>query len=238
MIKQFLQKHSMTVAGAAVTFVIAAATVGAAAGVGGDVLDALPVVSGSSTGEPDATPSTTPDGTPSVTPDGTPSTTPEATSESTPEATPGETPEASGPVDKVEVCHIPPGNPGNAHGITIGGPAVFAHLIHGDTEGACAESGAPEATAIPGTATITPTPTATTDTGTPTVTATAASTTGTPSATPTASVTPTPTETSTQPETQAPSISIEICHNGRTISVGAGGLEHHLAHGDTAGPCA
>jgi len=30
------------------------------------------------------------------------------------------------------ICHIPPGNPGNAHTITIGSPAVNAHLAHGD----------------------------------------------------------------------------------------------------------
>ncbi|AGC42050.1 lipoprotein [Myxococcus stipitatus DSM 14675] len=39
--------------------------------------------------------------------------------------------------DKVTVCHIPPGNPANAHTITVGAPAVKAHLKHGDTLGAC-----------------------------------------------------------------------------------------------------
>ena len=39
---------------------------------------------------------------------------------------------------KVTICHIPPGNPGNAHTITVGAPAVSAHLAHGDTLGACA----------------------------------------------------------------------------------------------------
>ena len=38
---------------------------------------------------------------------------------------------------KVTICHIPPGNPGNAHTITIGEPAVRAHLRHGDTIGVC-----------------------------------------------------------------------------------------------------
>jgi hypothetical protein len=39
--------------------------------------------------------------------------------------------------DKVKVCHIPQGNPGNAHTIKISQSAVAAHLGHGDTLGAC-----------------------------------------------------------------------------------------------------
>ncbi len=44
----------------------------------------------------------------------------------------------------VTICHIPPGNPGNAHTICIGESAVPAHLAHGDTLGPCdaASSGA------------------------------------------------------------------------------------------------
>jgi hypothetical protein len=38
---------------------------------------------------------------------------------------------------KVTLCHIPPGNPGNAHTITVGASAVPAHLAHGDTLGPC-----------------------------------------------------------------------------------------------------
>ena len=38
---------------------------------------------------------------------------------------------------KVEVCHIPPGNPDNARTITISENAVPAHLDHGDHLGAC-----------------------------------------------------------------------------------------------------
>src|SRR3712207_2319110 len=38
---------------------------------------------------------------------------------------------------RVTVCHIPPGNPANAHTIRVGPPAVKAHLKHGDTLGAC-----------------------------------------------------------------------------------------------------
>ncbi len=39
--------------------------------------------------------------------------------------------------DKVAICHIPPGNPGKAHMITVGGHAVDRHLAHGDVIGPC-----------------------------------------------------------------------------------------------------
>jgi len=39
--------------------------------------------------------------------------------------------------DKIEICHIPKGNPSNAHTISVGEPAGKAHLSHGDLEGAC-----------------------------------------------------------------------------------------------------
>ena len=40
--------------------------------------------------------------------------------------------------EKVTICHFPPVNPGNAHTLTIGAPAVATHLAeHGDTLGAC-----------------------------------------------------------------------------------------------------
>lgn len=39
---------------------------------------------------------------------------------------------AEGKDDKVSICHIPPGNPANAHLITISSSAVPAHLAHGD----------------------------------------------------------------------------------------------------------
>lgn len=38
------------------------------------------------------------------------------------------------------ICHIPPGNPNAAHTITVGEPAVEAHLKHGDTLGPCSRS--------------------------------------------------------------------------------------------------
>ena len=39
--------------------------------------------------------------------------------------------------DKVVVCHVPPGNPDNAHTIVVSENALPAHLGHGDTEGPC-----------------------------------------------------------------------------------------------------
>lgn len=38
---------------------------------------------------------------------------------------------------KVMICHIPPGNPANAHTIVVSKNAVRAHLAHGDVLGAC-----------------------------------------------------------------------------------------------------
>ena len=38
---------------------------------------------------------------------------------------------------KVEICHIPPGNPENAHTISVNINALQAHLNHGDYEGPC-----------------------------------------------------------------------------------------------------
>jgi hypothetical protein len=38
---------------------------------------------------------------------------------------------------KVEVCHVPPGNPERAHTIVVGAPALEAHLAHGDQVGTC-----------------------------------------------------------------------------------------------------
>jgi hypothetical protein len=48
-------------------------------------------------------------------------------------------PRACDPADtkKTTVCHIPPGNPANAHTICVGNDAVPAHLDHGDFVGTC-----------------------------------------------------------------------------------------------------
>src|SRR3990172_10222213 len=39
--------------------------------------------------------------------------------------------------EKQLICHIPPGNPENAHTISVSVNAVHAHLAHGDTLDAC-----------------------------------------------------------------------------------------------------
>jgi len=44
---------------------------------------------------------------------------------------------SSSSIGKVTICHIPPGNPGNNHTISVGSPAVPAHLAHGDIEEPC-----------------------------------------------------------------------------------------------------
>jgi hypothetical protein len=58
----------------------------------------------------------------------------------------GEPASGDSPDGRVTVCHIPPGNPANAHTITVGAPAVRAHLRHGDTRGACesTDAGTPD----------------------------------------------------------------------------------------------
>ena len=42
---------------------------------------------------------------------------------------------------KVELCHIPPGNPGNAQTLSVSESAVPAHLGHGDYLGPCVPAG-------------------------------------------------------------------------------------------------
>src|SRR5207253_2914049 len=46
--------------------------------------------------------------------------------------------EARAAAGKIDVCHVPPGDPANAHTISVGSQAALAaHLAHGDTQGAC-----------------------------------------------------------------------------------------------------
>ena len=40
-------------------------------------------------------------------------------------------------LNKMTICHVPPGNPGNAHTISVGKSAWNAHQKHGDYEGQC-----------------------------------------------------------------------------------------------------
>ncbi len=47
---------------------------------------------------------------------------------------------ASAQAAKVEVCHIPPGNPENWHTISVSTNAEQAHLKHGDLAGSCLEN--------------------------------------------------------------------------------------------------
>jgi len=47
--------------------------------------------------------------------------------------------------EKVTICHVPPGNPDNAHEITVGAPAVPAHVAHGDSLGECEDVVPPDA---------------------------------------------------------------------------------------------
>ena len=79
--------------------------------------------------------------TPTPTPDMTPTMTLTPTHTLTPTLTPTATftPQVTPPDqdDKVTLCHRPPGNPENAHTITVGRSAVPAHLAHGDTLGPC-----------------------------------------------------------------------------------------------------
>jgi hypothetical protein len=48
-------------------------------------------------------------------------------------------PRACDPSDtsKTTICHVPPGNPANAHTVCVGNAAVPAHRAHGDSLGAC-----------------------------------------------------------------------------------------------------
>jgi hypothetical protein len=66
----------------------------------------------------------------------------------------------------VTICHVPPGNPANAHTITVGEAAAQRHLEQhpGDTMGSCQTS--PTTTTSTSTSTSTTTPTTSTSTST------------------------------------------------------------------------
>lgn len=121
----------------------------------------------------------------------------------------------------VTICHFPPGNPENAHEITIGVSAVSAHMAHGDTYGGCPTTTVPTATfELPPISDsgfgqmcyYTPTPTPTrrprsTATSTPTATFTSTHPpTQTPTSTPSATYTATVTATYTMTATLTPTL--------------------------------
>jgi len=56
-----------------------------------------------------------------------------------PQATVGSQPGLEQTDHKVTICHLPPGNPENAHTISVDESALPAHLAHGDSMGACEE---------------------------------------------------------------------------------------------------
>ena len=49
-------------------------------------------------------------------------------------------PATAGGHNKIEICHVPPGNTGNFHTISVSPNALAAHLAHGDVEGACSDN--------------------------------------------------------------------------------------------------
>jgi hypothetical protein len=51
--------------------------------------------------------------------------------------------------DKVELCHCSRGSSTQCHTLTVGAPAVRAHLAHGDTIGPCAGAGRETACCLP-----------------------------------------------------------------------------------------
>lgn len=127
--------------------------------------------------------------------------------------------------EKVTVCH-------NGHSITIGAPAVPAHLRHGDSLGPCGGATPTEAAVATTTGTAEATPTET-PTATPT---------GSPEVTSTDTPTVTPTDTpagglTTTLGANGQNGSVAVCHNGHTIDISPQAVDAHLRHGDTLGPC-
>ena len=58
--------------------------------------------------------------------------------------------DSHGKKDKVTICHIPPGNPDNAHTKNVSGNAMNAHLAHGDSMGECPDNGDQDTTTTTG----------------------------------------------------------------------------------------
>lgn len=113
------------------------------------------------------------------------------------------------------ICHIPPGNPAAAHTITIGTPAVAAHMAHGDTSGACTAASSEVFLLV-----------------------------GCQGAAFTRLETLVSNLAGGSSSSSSPSTSVTICHlppgnpsNANTITIGMSALAAHLAHGDAEGQC-
>lgn len=109
---------------------------------------------------------------------------------------------------KVTICHVPPGNPGNAHTITVDRHALKAHLgdneqgLHGgDHYGPCTNTPTPTATAS---YEVSPEPTVTPSTEPSPEVSPEPTPTVTPTTTPSEEPSPTPTSTAT-PSAPVPS---------------------------------
>lgn len=129
--------------GNAHTIVVGAAAVAAHLAHGdtpGPCATATPTLTPTATITPTATTTVTATATFTATSTITPTLTQTATPTMTPAPTltplPPATPTGSAP-SQVTICHIPGGNPANAHTITVSQAAVATHLAHGDTLGAC-----------------------------------------------------------------------------------------------------
>ena len=198
--RKILQRRTLAAFGAAVVLVAAAATVGAAGGVGhitssaGDVLGALQITHRI----PKVDICHVPDDnsgnahTISVGEGALEEHVAHGDSEGAcaDDPSPG-SPDGVGPSAQVDICHVPDDNSGNAHTISVGEGALEEHVAHGDSEGACADDPSPGS-----------------------------------------------------PDGVGPSAQVDICHvpddnpdHPRTISVPESALDEHVAHGDSEGAC-
>ncbi len=146
---------------------------------------------------------------------------------------------------KVDVCHIPPGNPTGAKVLKVSSAAVAAHLAHGDVEGTCTTTAAPVPDPALSVLYIDLHEAATPDDARPY---------GPVLATISLPVTALPSgswiwttkesSTSTSEGEGLSGSSISVCHippanpaNGHTLHVTSNALQSHLNHGDVLGSC-
>ena len=149
------------------------------------------------------------------------------------------------PAAKFDVCHKPSDGPDKGHTISVGEGALDEHLSHGDSEGACAESGSlapPDAVGPADKVDVChkpsddPNKSHTISIGEAALAAHLARGESEGACAESGSLAP--------PE-GAGSSKVDVCHNpsddpdrGHTISVGEGALAEHLAHGDSEDACA